>query len=180
MKARLSEITGNLIAGTMRQSSGANNPSVIVSTEVRKRDDRIASLIASTLEWNRLVPHNAINAEVRDGDVILAGYAYTCHDREDAGVLVKQVPGVRDVDNRIEVLKADVLSTQLKAAIVDVLLRHTERICDQISVEVKSGRVVLTGTVRSVAEKRLVLDIVGWTRHVHAVEDRLEIVRDQR
>lgn len=93
-------------------------------------------------------------------------------------MLVKRLPGVRDVDNRIEVLAEDILSGRLKSAITDLLLRHTQRICDRIGVQVKNGRVVLTGTVRSIAEKRLVLDTVSWTRHVYAIEDRLEVVRD--
>lgn len=150
----------------------------IVSIEERRGDDGIIAAIAHALEWNRLTPRNIIDAEVRGGHVILAGSVCAYEDREAAAMVVKQVRGVCDIDNHIEVLKDDILSNRLKSAIVDALLRRARRMYEQIGVEMKGGRVVLTGKVASIAEKRLVLDTLGWIHHVQAIEDRLEVIRD--
>ncbi len=90
-------------------------------------------------------------------------------------MLVRRLPGVYRVDNRIEVLTDDMLSGRLKSAIMDLLQRHARRFGRDIGVEMKNGKVVLTGKVETLAEKRLVLDALGWISYVHAIEDRLEI-----
>jgi osmotically-inducible protein OsmY len=148
-------------------------------TGERRSDDHLLSTIACTLEWNRLTPLNAISVRARGGDVTLAGYVYSSDDRQEAGALVQRIPGVRNVDNRIEVLTEDAVSARLKSTIVDLLRRRTGSSGEGIGVRMRNGRVVLTGEVGSSAEKRMVIDMLQWNHHVHAIEDRLEIRRGQ-
>lgn len=150
----------------------------IVSVGARMSDDHLVSAIAHTLEWNRITPGNSITAVVCRGHVTLAGYVHSRQDREEAEMLVKRLPGVHGIENRVEVLTDDVLSGRLKSAIINVLRRHGRRVYRDIGVEMNNGRVVLTGKVGSRAEKRLVLDALGWAPYVHAIEDRLEIVTE--
>lgn len=150
----------------------------IVSVGARMSDDHLVSAIAHTLEWNRITPGNSITAVVCRGHVTLAGYVHSRQDREEAEMLVKRLPGVHSIDNRVEVLTDDVLSGRLKSAIINVLRRHGGHVYRDIGVEMNNGRVVLTGKVGSRAEKRLVLDALGWAPYVHAIEDRLEVVTE--
>lgn len=160
-------------AGNYSRNEGR---SAIVLTGERMRDERMVSVIAHTLEWNRIIPGNIVNAMVCRGHVTLAGYVHSHHDREEAEMLVKRLPGVCDVENRIEVLADDILSSRLKSAIMNMLQRHTKGSGRDIGVVMNNGKVVLTGTVESMAEKRLVLDALEWAPYVHAIEDRLEVV----
>lgn len=164
---------------TMSASTRGKGHAALALTEERSCNAHLVATILGTLEWNRLIPHNTIHVEACEGYVTLTGRVYTFRDREEAGMLAKRVPGVRGIDNRIEILTDDIVSGRLKSVVDDVLLRHTKCVCDGIGVGMKSGRVVLTGKVRSVAEKQLVLDAVRWARHVDAIEDRLEVVPDR-
>lgn len=170
--------TENLMVDTICGAMTSRGRGAIVLTEELKRGDHIISAIARTLEWNRIIPHNVIRVETRDGHVRLTGHVHTREEREEAEMLVMRVPGVRDVDNGIEVMTDEMLASELKEAIVKVLLRHTHRRCEGIGVRIRNGRALLTGTVGSSAEKRLVVDTVGWTRHLQGFDDRLNIVTD--
>lgn len=163
---------GSQIAGAECRAK-SHNATAIISEQ--QRDAHIMSMVAHVLEWNRLTPLNPIAVDVHEGHVTLTGSTYTQSDREEAEMLARRVPDVYDVDNKIEVLTDEDLSDLLKSAVVDALLRRTQHLCDGIGVHMKNGRVVLTGTVSSAAEKRLVIDTLRWNRNVMGIEDRLLI-----
>ena len=127
------------------------HPSFAVVDE-KRLDSQIAATIALMLEWNRLTPHNDIDVVVHGGNVSLTGYVHAPGDREEAEILTRRIPGVHNVDNGIEIVTGDTLSTQLKSAITKVLLRHTQQLCSDLNVEVRNGMAIVTGTVESIAQ----------------------------
>ena len=63
----------------------------------------------------------------------------------------------------------------LKTAIHDALERHAERDASKIELDIEEGRVTLSGTVHSWAERQTVIGAARGTRGVAAVIDKLHI-----
>jgi osmotically-inducible protein OsmY len=80
---------------------------------------------------------------------------------------------VRGVINQISVAAKPVDSTRIKADIEEALERQAEREARRIGVSVKDGVVMLTGRIRSWAEKNAVDRVVGFAPGVRRVDDRL-------
>jgi osmotically-inducible protein OsmY len=67
----------------------------------RFRDDEdIADEVISLLHWNTVIP-DSVQAEVRDGNVILRGEVAAADQREEAEGTVRCLAGVHDVTNEI-------------------------------------------------------------------------------
>ncbi len=103
---------------------------------------------AATESWE-------IDADVANNVATLDGSVSSWHEKQLAAKVVKGVRGVREVDNQLDVDYADErLDGEIKSE-VKQLLRWDVRVDDGlIDVDVDDGKVKLTGTVGSAAEKR--------------------------
>ena len=66
-------------------------------------DDQIADNVDHMLDNNPVTAHADIHAEVKEGTVILDGTVRTATAKRTAEHIVWPLPGVRDVQNRIEI-----------------------------------------------------------------------------
>ena len=141
-----------------------------------RSDTEIAHAVRNALEWDVFVPDTDIQSTVSSGWVTLAGMVETVSEREDAARAVRNLTGVRGVENQITVRHPQVAPEKIRDAIEEALERRAERAARRIDVLVgPDGEVTLTGHVRSWAEREAVVASARYLRGVRAVKDRLHI-----
>ena len=82
---------------------------------------------------------------------------------------------MRGVTNKIEIKASKLATHDVRKSIEDALERRAEREAARIRLDIKDGRVSLTGTVHTWLERAAVLGAVRGTPGVHHVEDHLRV-----
>ena len=118
-----------------------------------RTDADIALAAERALEWNVLVPDNAIHPMVENGWITLNGQVEWEFQRNAAVVAVRDLLGVRGLTNLVEV-KAGFTPTDVEKSIRQALHRQADRDAQHIEVLVNGGQVTLRGKVRSWAERK--------------------------
>jgi osmotically-inducible protein OsmY len=129
-----------------------NELEVVLPGISRRSDEDIAAVVVKALQSHVGVPEDKIKVTVSKGWVKLEGEVEWGYQKDDAERAVRSLSGVTGVSNLITV-KPRVAPTELKAKIEDAFRRSAELDARRISVEVDGGKVILRGTVRSLAEK---------------------------
>lgn len=130
----------------------ANDIQVHLPGDWRKTDTEVAQAVRQALEWDDFVPDQKIRTTVSDGVVTLQGTVDFATQKYDAERAVRNLSGVRSIVNEIEVLPAPVSASEVKHAIQDALERQATREAQRIQINVKDGKVTLSGRVHSWAE----------------------------
>jgi len=130
----------------------AENIEVRLPSYSRRTDADIAHTVANVLEWNVDVPHEQIKVMVQDGWVTLSGEVEWLYEKNAAYDAVRSLTGVRAVTNQI-VVKPRMVSSEVKTRIQEAFQRNARLDAQKIKVQTRGGQVVLTGTVRSWAER---------------------------
>jgi osmotically-inducible protein OsmY len=138
-------------------------------------DDQIAKRASDILNWDVLVPTNAVDVLVQDGWVTLSGNVNWYYEKISAEDDVRKLSGVRGVTNKIAI-RPPVDSANVKSKIESALKRHAEVEANAIRVTVQNGnKVVLEGKVDNWDERRAVENAAWSAPGVASVEDRLTI-----
>jgi len=153
----------------------ANDIQVKVPGTGVRNDTDIARAVRQALEWNVFVPETRIRSTVSDGWVTLEGDVDYWSERDDAEKAVRNLAGVRGVSNKVEIKPPKVIPYDVRKAIEGALERQAEREAQRIDLDVHDGRVSLSGTVHSWAEKEAVIGAAKGTLGVRNVEDHLRI-----
>jgi osmotically-inducible protein OsmY len=95
--------------------------------------------------------------------------------RDDAEKAIRNLAGVRGVSNNITLNPPKLIPFDVRKSILDALERQAEREADRINLDVQDGRVNVSGTVHSWAEKKAVIGAAKGTHGVRIVEDHLRI-----
>jgi osmotically-inducible protein OsmY len=152
----------------------ANDLQVKLAGSSIRTDTEIAAAVRQALEWNVFVPEARIRTTVSEGCVTLEGDVDYWSQWDDADRAIRHLAGVRAIVNKIEI-KPRPVSLDVRKSIEDALQRRAEREAKRIEVELKDGRVILSGTVNSRAEWDAVLGAARGTAGVRGVDDLLRI-----
>lgn len=155
----------------------ANDVEVRVPAEGARSDTDIAAAAVNALEWDSQVPSERIKVVVRDGWVTLEGTVDWHYQKEAAERAVRNLQGVTGVTNQIKVVAPRISPAEVKARIERAFERSAQLEAQGISVEVHDGRLVLTGRVRSMAERDQAEAAAWSTKGVSEVENRIVVSR---
>jgi osmotically-inducible protein OsmY len=153
----------------------ANDIQVHLAGDGRKTDTEVAQAIRLALEWDDFVPDERIRSTVSDGVVTLQGSVDFASQKYDAEQAIWNLAGVRSIINEIEVHPEPVSAFEVEEAIQAALQRQATREARRIQVNVKDGKVTLTGRVHSWAEHEAARGAAIGAAGVRKVEADLRI-----
>jgi osmotically-inducible protein OsmY len=156
----------------------ANDIVVRLASGHERTDTEIAQAAVAALKWNSVVPPNRVTVTVADGWVTLNGTLYSYHQSAAAERTVRDLKGVKGVSNAILLERPvrSVSTTDIAAKIEAALKRSAEVDARRISVSAQDGKVVLTGNVRSWAEREDAERAAWAAPGVMEVDDRISVV----
>jgi osmotically-inducible protein OsmY len=139
-----------------KRVSGVNALAVELQVQLpgyaKKSDADIAKAAEHALSWDVLVPASSVSVMVEHGWVTLDGDLNWQYQRSAAEDAVRGLTGVTGISNRIAV-KPTVSPTDIKSKIEAALKRNAILDAESINVQTDGGKVTLTGTVSSWAER---------------------------
>ena len=136
-----------------------------------KTDDRIESAARKSYTFKTYLKDDDIKIQSKDGVVTLTGFVSQEPHKSLAKETVAGLPGVKSVDNRLELKGAPPSESSdvwLMGKVKFTLLFHRSVSAEMTEVDVKDGVVTLRGTATSQAQKDLTAE---YARDVDGVKD---------
>jgi osmotically-inducible protein OsmY len=153
-----------------------NNLAVVPPACGQRSDREIAKAAGQVLDWNVLVPRDAVRATVGGGWVRLAGEVSADTARRAALAVVARLIGVRGIVDDITI-RPTPAPVDLKASLAKALQRCASLHGDDIEVATEGGAVVLRGCVRTLAERDEAESAVWALPGVASVRVELQVER---
>ncbi|MCL6431551.1 MAG: BON domain-containing protein [Anaerolineae bacterium] len=153
----------------------ANDVEVRLPTAGIRSDTDIAEAAVNALRWDVQVPDERIQVTVHEGWVTLEGDVDYWYQKQAAERDVRSLQGVKGVINNIRVMAPRISPAEVKSKIEQAFERSAELDARRINVETYDGKLVLTGKVRSLAEKEEAEAVAWSTRGVSEVENRIVV-----
>jgi osmotically-inducible protein OsmY len=155
----------------------ANDIEVKLPTSVERNDTDIAQAVRRALEGGVLVPHEQIRTTVSKGVVTLEGHVPHGNECRDAAMCVRNLAGVRAVQNfiRVDPPARPASVAAVRSAIGDALERHALHAVKHVQIGVVGGEVTLRGEVPSWPERSAIEGAVRGTVGVSKVDNQLRI-----
>lgn len=146
---------------------------LVVRLANERTDPDLARDAVSALRLNLSVPPS-VKIAVRNGYLTLEGAVDWWYQRNAADEAVRHVAGIRGVHNNITV-KPHVSASVVKTRIEDALRRSAEIDSRNVRVTTANDKVVLSGTVRSYAERMEAARAAWASPGVTAVDNHIEV-----
>jgi osmotically-inducible protein OsmY len=153
----------------------ANDLAVHIPTAFERTDTEIAQAAVSALKWNTVVPSERVTVAVEKGWVTLGGTLDWHYQREAAARAVRDLTGVQGLLNNITVA-SPIRTTDVREKIEAAFKRSAEIDARRINVAAKDSKIILSGNVRSWAERQEAERAAWAAPGVTQVEDRLVVV----
>jgi osmotically-inducible protein OsmY len=147
-------------------------------------DQQLLAKLGEKLEYDRVGygnVWNAITLNVQNGVVTLGGHARTDVDKDSAIALVSTYPGVKEVDNEIQVDPVSIMDDQTRMAVAraiynfPALNQYAIDPAKTIRISVQNGHVELYGVVNSETDKNLAFQRANGVPGVFSVKNYLQV-----
>ena len=152
----------------------ADDLNVRLLSGYERSDTDIAQAAVAALKWNTFVPPDCVTVAVSDGWLTLKGTLEWQYQKTAAATAVRNLMGVKGVTNDI-VVKPHVNTANVQAQIEAAFKRSAELDARRIHVTAEEGKVILTGNVRSWAERQEAERAAWAAPGVTQIDDRLTI-----
>lgn len=147
-------------------------------------DQELQQKLAEKLAYDRVGYGNVFNAitvNVQNGVVTLGGHARTDVDKDSAMALVSTYPGVKEVNNDIEVDPVSIMDDQTRMAVARAvygypsLNKYAIDPAKPIRISVQNGHVELAGVVDTEADKNVAGIRANGVPGVFSVKNDLQV-----
>ncbi len=187
MKNKLSTLTRTVIlaCGVTAFSAMASTQATSNGWTDDAHDAWIDGKAEATLLFNGDLNSFDINTDVKDGVVYLTGDVDSQVEKRLASELVRNIDGVKEVDNTLTVMDQEqqdssisqnVLDAKIATVVKTSLLLDPEVNGTDINVDVDQGVVTLKGDVTSDEMQQLAVMLAKNTDDVKKVSDELDVV----
>jgi osmotically-inducible protein OsmY len=153
----------------------ANDLTVHLPTMFERTDTEIAQTALVALKWSTSVPADRVVITVSDGWLTLSGTVEWQYQKDAAARAIRDLTGVKAVSNNI-VVQPRVKTGDVRDKIEAAFRRSAEVDARRISVTTTDGKVILSGNVRSWAEREAAERAAWAAPGVTQVQDRLAVV----
>lgn len=152
----------------------AEDIQVGISPSYRKTDAEIAEAVINALKWHTAIPDDRIKIKVEDGLVKLEGEVEWDFQRTSAKNAIQYLAGVRSVINLITV-RPKVSAEDLEKKISAAFHRNATIDSAKVNVAVLGNKAILSGKVRSFAEKTEAENAVWAAPGIFSLESKLTV-----
>jgi osmotically-inducible protein OsmY len=150
----------------------ANDLEVRIGRSAERTDTELAQAAVNALGWNTLVPAGKVTVSVTHGFIALKGAVDWQYEKDAAARAVRDLTSLKGVINQITV-KPRVSAPDLRDKIEAAFTRSAEIDARRINVTATDGKVILSGNVKSWAERREAERAAWAAPGVTQVDDRL-------
>ena len=156
----------------------AEDIQVGLSSANQRTDTEIACAVVNAFKWDVSVPDDKLQIEVEKGFVTLSGEVDWDYQRRAAQHAIEKLAGVKFVLNNIT-LKIRPVLTNIKEKIKAVLVRDATIDAEKISITISGDEAILSGKVRSLAEKDDA-ELAAWSAPgVCKVQNRIVVDQEE-
>jgi len=156
---------------------------IIVPVRASLMDDRIESSVRQSYVFKNYLNDDAIMITSKDGAVTLTGTVNLEYHKALATHTVANLPGVKSVDNRLELKSESPLENPdawVSAEVTTALLFHRNANGGKTEVYVQEGIVTLRGETTSLAQKDLATEYVKDIVGVKDVKNEMAVLKTMR
>jgi osmotically-inducible protein OsmY len=146
--------------------------SVNLPTPMARLDRDIGQTAVQSLEWDIEVP-DTVKVRIDQGWLTLDGEVRWQYEKSAAERAVRNLKGVRGVTNLITIKPPTVTPFDVSKKIKDALRRAAEQDADRVIVSASDGNVMLSGTVKTFAEREDAERAAWSAPGVRNVDDRI-------